>query len=546
MTQPGFDARALTTRLAFLDELPDSIYAAVVTHPAGELGVRARSVLRFRQALLAGRIVPAVELPWLPAESAEAVVRQLTELEIARFCREEPSLADAVVLSVLEQTAGHLDGLEELRRGKLNELVREEEGRRRLAAEARRQDEEEHRKVTEGVQQSRRKFRGDAGRPRKREDETAAMPAIDEQTKARLAVEAERWATEAAVKLLAGRLREEWAERAEMWAQIADVFGDLGALLHVGWDLSKGMLRSHGWLKVMELRKLVAQLPALQALIRTLGRMQVSDRSDRPPVLEEIIGSLRRATTESREVPSPLAPTETRGVERSGELARMLPSEAVLLGHPVLKALWHARRAERALLTYRVEGVLTERVPGENEEMTAQVVARPAPERGPIVICLDTSGSMAGLPELVAKALTLEALRVAHAERRRCYLIAFSGPGEVAEQELALTQEGLARLMALLAMSFHGGTDASGPVLRAARLLEENAWRRADLLLVSDGDFATPAKAQSALARMTEEHGLRVHGVLVSGDDSPAMRALCDPLHGFLDWEALRDGGGGR
>jgi len=40
-------------------------------------------------------------------------------------------------------------------------------------------------------------------------------------------------------------------------------------------------------------------------------------------------------------------------------ISRMLPSELVFLGHPQLKMLWHARRAEKALLTYRVEGVLS-------------------------------------------------------------------------------------------------------------------------------------------------------------------------------------------
>ena len=58
---------------------------------------------------------------------------------------------------------------------------------------------------------------------------------------------------------------------------------------------------------------------------------------------------------------TPLVPEETKGVELSDAIPRMLPSEAAMLGHPVLKCLWHARRAELALLTYRVEGVEIER-----------------------------------------------------------------------------------------------------------------------------------------------------------------------------------------
>jgi hypothetical protein len=55
---------------------------------------------------------------------------------------------------------------------------------------------------------------------------------------------------------------------------------------------------------------------------------------------------------------------------------------------------------------------------------------RPAAEQGPIILCLDTSGSMSGAREVVAKALALECLRGAHRQKRACYLYAFSGPSE--------------------------------------------------------------------------------------------------------------------
>ena len=88
----------------------------------------------------------------------------------------------------------------------------------------------------------------------------------------------------------------------------------------------------------------------------------------------------------------------------------------------MLKYLWHARRIEHALLTYRVQGVMAERVSSESDVMTDFERPKPQPkaERGPIIVCLDTSGSMQGAPEIVAKAIVLEALRVAHAEKRAC------------------------------------------------------------------------------------------------------------------------------
>ena len=63
------------------------------------------------------------------------------------------------------------------------------------------------------------------------------------------------------------------------------------------------------------------------------------------------------------------------------------------------KRLFMARRAERMLASYQREGWLEDqpsRPTGRNE-------IRPAAEMGPIIVCLDTSYSMAGKRETVAK-----------------------------------------------------------------------------------------------------------------------------------------------
>jgi uncharacterized protein with von Willebrand factor type A (vWA) domain len=63
---------------------------------------------------------------------------------------------------------------------------------------------------------------------------------------------------------------------------------------------------------------------------------------------------------------------------------------------------------------------------------------RPTADRGPILLCIDTSGSMRGARETVAKALSLECMRAAKAQDRGCYVFAFAGPQEVGTP--ALTQ----------------------------------------------------------------------------------------------------------
>ena len=144
---------------------------------------------------------------------------------------------------------------------------------------------------------------------------------------------------------------------------------------------------------------------------------------------------------------------------------------------------------------------------------------------------------MHGLPERIAKALVLEAVRVAHAEGRPCFLYAYGGPGEVVGHELDLGPEGIGRLLDFLGFSFGAGTDV-GALLAVTRRLETEAWRKADVLLVSDGEWAAPAAVVAAVER-ARERGCRFHGVQVGTRGRTGLHALCDPVHVFARWAEL-------
>ncbi len=495
-----FDARALDRRYAFLDDLPAHLLPDVVTLPLdGPLEQRIAGVRRWRDALLAGTLPPPDT--WPPPEIAAPARRALADMDLARFCRDQPELVDALLADVLAAWARRGETFASEVAAQLAELA---------ALERRRADAAE-------------------GERAKRERRPARPVAVDEAALREAAARAVRErAVEADPDLLAA-----WGERARLWSEIADVFGDLGEMLGRGWDLSRGVLRQTGWTDLLRLRALVEQLPQLRDIVRALGRLHARD--DGESIADRLLVPVRRLEEERREVRTPLAPTETRGVERSGEVARMLPLEAALLGHPRLRLLWHARRAERTLLTYRFEGLVAERVLVEREAHDETEGRRPRPERGPIVAIVDTSGSMHGLPERVAKAIVLEALRTAHAERRRCFLYAYSGPGEVLEHALDVSPEGVGRLLQFLAFSFGGGNDEAGVLRRVLARLEAPDWRRADVLFVSDGEWPVPPGLVEPVAR-ARDAGARFHGVQIGNRGPTGLHALCDPVHVFEDW----------
>lgn len=70
-----------------------------------------------------------------------------------------------------------------------------------------------------------------------------------------------------------------------------------------------------------------------------------------------------------------------------------------LPGAHAARMLHRVRRAERMLLSYERTGWLED----EPARVTGRSEIRPAAELGPIILCLDTSGSMRGARETVAK-----------------------------------------------------------------------------------------------------------------------------------------------
>lgn len=153
-----------------------------------------------------------------------------------------------------------------------------------------------------------------------------------------------------------------------------------------------------------------------------------------------------------------------------------------------------------------------------------------------MLLCVDTSGSMQGGAEAVAKAVVLEAMRVAHAQKRACHLFAFGGPEEIVEIELGLDMQGLNRLSEFMGQGFHGGTDICGPIERALQRIEMDGWQLADLLIASDGEFGATRASAAALVQAKAEKGLRVQGVLVGDRETIGMKELADSIFWVRDW----------
>jgi uncharacterized protein with von Willebrand factor type A (vWA) domain len=344
----------------------------------------------------------------------------------------------------------------------------------------------------------------------------------------------------AAIERVTEEFRSAWQEEG------CDLAADLALLQQLGhadslrWDQVRGHLRSRPWRLAQQAAERLAQLPALAELIRRLGRSERAVVAERTP----------QAAPANAAPPLPMravhttledAPGEITGIRWSSRIEGMLGSEAVMLRHPVLKKLWRARHAEARLLGWQTEALLTDwRIDPHARPQGPAAPERPeALERGPFILCLDTSGSMRGAPEQIAKAVAIAAVRAAHEGARGCRLIAFGGPDELVERDLGPGPEGLQSLLDLMAQSFDGGTDVQAPIEAAIERVHDARWSGADLLIVSDGEFGCVPHTLQRLDNARARFGLRVQGVLVGDRETMGLLEVCDQIHWVRDWRRL-------
>ncbi len=529
----------LEQKFQSLDQLPETLYDIIVTHPHGELNQRIKGILQWRKALLQGHLPNHKSLVWPEASIREMVLKRLDVLEIVQYCKNQETLTDSILedvceaISTAEQWQKIDPGFDDklARRHKHNDRDSafkddglsdhpEDPSEQNTQPQPKDSSSEEsasdtHNIPSESPQQDLSESTDSVYSPDGSEEgvnlETANSPFILDNDSI---------------------LEKSWQELAQQWHKLEPVFSELSEMLGRGWDLTQGLLASQQWRDIIRYRKLVKQLPWLEQVVAALGRLQEKNTEQEQSTIEQVFEPVKRMVEQEIKIKTPYAVAETSGIRRSDDISRLLPCELMQLGHPQLNCLWHAKRAEHTLLTYQVEGVLSEHEPLEMETFEEVEHRQNETESGlgPILVCLDGSASMQGEAENIAKALVLEALRIAWQENRACYVYLFSGLDQILQHELDLTQGGLSQLLEFLTQTFHGGTDVIKPLLTALKKTQQQGWEKADVLLVTDGRFPVTEEHKKRLQDFRSKD-IRLHGILIGQWQGRAMQEICHYFH---------------
>ena len=228
------------------------------------------------------------------------------------------------------------------------------------------------------------------------------------------------------------------------------------------WGLMGGQWNSLLFDQQLGIVKLQKRYPQLELMANKMGRIADEEAAERMPVA--IGGNMKMEHA---------AKNDILGVALSKDIRSMLPLEMAQCSDDELYDVFLYKYATRNLQTFHHKS--------EMLKPSRQVAPRPARLKGPMIVCVDRSGSMSGLPEQLANSLMMKLLTIAERQKRSLYLISFSvdaRPIEVRHNRTALLDFFRQRSV--------GDTNATKMLQQVFTLLASGEYASADVLWFSD------------------------------------------------------------
>jgi uncharacterized protein with von Willebrand factor type A (vWA) domain len=319
------------------------------------------------------------------------------------------------------------------------------------------------------------------------------------------------------------RMDEEEAEFSDLLNKKVDEFQKMLDLiapftLDVGrfWDISQGLWKKNTFDILEKYAEILENEERIKQLAQMLGRWRDAEVELDEQLFEKIISKSEWKVYKGLK-------SEISGVHESDDLNQLLPSEAALLGHAVTETLFYKKYAEKKLLTFQYQG--KKAVKGNDKLYEKQALVK-SKERGPFIVCIDTSGSMEGTPEHIAKVLCFAILKMAAREKRHAYLISFSiGLHTIDLMEL---ESSLDKVVNFLSMRFDGGTDISPAMYEALNMLKTKEYQDADVLMVSDFVMYDIREDIEVQMKKEQKRGTRFHSLTIAGNANTDIVELFD------------------
>lgn len=263
------------------------------------------------------------------------------------------------------------------------------------------------------------------------------------------------------------------------------------------------------YLTVCRTGQVVVRYPQLQDIIQCMGRERQKTLQDEEQTITRYIPILLQHSKSNEEI---------NGVRLGNELGALLPTEVAWLSDSRTESLFYQKFATSQLQLFSSKPpVLQHRKTDKDNQKNPRL------QEGPMIICIDTSGSMSGKAESIAKALTMQILQTAKRKNRKCFLITFSIRAKVLEISQAKHWKDI---MSFMRQTFTGGTDGEMMFTAALQALQTETFSMADVLVISDFQFTIPCPQTSRQIQQEQQKDTRFYGLQIGSYHSGYEKIL--------------------
>jgi uncharacterized protein with von Willebrand factor type A (vWA) domain len=185
--------------------------------------------------------------------------------------------------------------------------------------------------------------------------------------------------------------------------------------------------------------------------------------------IADLAGRFRRIAVTKQKQKTKHGVDEIADVIVGDDLGRLIPAELAKFLHPALKRDFQRKFLEKSLMQYRLRG-------------------KERQGRGPIIVCIDESGSMMGERDVWAKAIAMALLQIAINQNRRYAMVHFES--QVTRTDHFHKPVDPVAVMDAVSYFRSGGTNFMEPLNRAVQIIAEDRknYKKADIVFITDGD----------------------------------------------------------
>lgn len=256
-------------------------------------------------------------------------------------------------------------------------------------------------------------------------------------------------------------------------------------------------IKQSDYQKREKIQQTALRYPILSEILKMIGREHEANYKEKDIAITRNIPILLRHAKTKQEI---------EGITTGDNLFALLPIEYGLMD----EAVFYKKFANKELQQF------SNKPPTQSRHKT-EIVQSPTPrlEKGPIILAIDTSGSMYGEPMEISKALLTQIVLVARRQKRKCFIITFS----VRAKYLEISRPSQYRkIEEFFANHFSGGTNGEEMFREAINALNQNNFSMADVLIISDFAFPLPKDSTAKRIKAEQKKGTHFYGLCIKGD----------------------------